>query len=126
MNIWFRIRDKLITPELSDSILDGITRDSIVTLAKDFGIKVEERRVLVSDIIAAYSSGELKEVFGTGTAVAVNSIASISFRKEKMTLPTIEDSFALRLKQEMQGIQKGKIQDNYGWITKAPVRTAVS
>lgn len=126
MNIWFRIGDKLITPELSDSILDGVTRNSISTLAKDFGIEVEERRVLVSDLVAAYNSGELKEVFGTGTAVAVSFITSITFREDKMTLPTIKDSFGLKLKQEMQGIQRGKIKDIYGWTAKVPVRAAVS
>jgi len=126
MNIWFRIGDKLITPELSDSILNGVTRDSIITLAKDRGIEVEERRVLVSDLLDAYNSGELKEVFGTGTAVAVSSISSITFRGERMTLPLIEGSFALKLKQEMQGIQKGKIQDVYGWTTKVPSSIIVS
>jgi branched-chain amino acid aminotransferase len=120
MNIWFRIGDKLITPKLSDSILDGITRNSIITLAKYFGIEVEQRRVLVSDLLDAYTNGELKEVFGTGTAVAVSSIASITFREDKMTFPSTEDSFALKLKKELQGIQKGKINDIYGWTTKAP------
>lgn len=126
MNIWFRIGDKLITPELSDSILDGITRNSIVILAKKFGIEVEETRILVSDLVQAYNSGELKEVFGTGTAVAVSSIASITFREDKMILPTVEDSFALKLKQEMQGIQKGEIQDIYGWTSKVPMGVVVS
>ena len=126
MNIWFRIGDKLITPRLSDSILDGITRDSIITLAKAFGIEVEERRILVSDLIDAYASGELKEVFGTGTAVAVSSITSITFREDKMTIPNVEDSFALKLKQQMQGIQKGEIQDIYGWTTKVPLRVSAS
>ena len=118
MNIWFRVRDKLITPELSDSILDGVTRNSIITLAKDFGIDIVERKVLVSEIVDAYSAGELNEVFGTGTAVAVSPITSITFREKKMILPYSDDSFALKLKKQMQGIQKGEIQDIYGWTTK--------
>jgi branched-chain amino acid aminotransferase len=118
MNIWFRIGDKLITPKLSDSILDGITRNSITTIANDFGIEVDERRIIVSDIVEAYRSKDLKEVFGTGTAVSVSSIASITFRDNKMTLPTINDSFALRLKHKLQSIQKGRIEDVYSWITK--------
>jgi len=120
MNIWFRIGDKLITPQLSDSILDGITRASIMTIARDFGIEVEEKRVPISDLIAAYNIGELKEVFGTGTAVAVSLITSITFREEKIVLPIIEDSFALKLKKEMQGIQRGEIDDVYGWTNKVP------
>lgn len=118
MNIWFRVRDKLITPELSDSILDGVTRNSIITLAKDFGIDIVERKVLVSEIVDAYSAGELNEVFGTGTAVAVSPITSITFREKKMILPYSDDSFALKFKKQMQGIQKGEIQDIYGWTTK--------
>ena len=120
MNIWFRIGDKLITPELSDSILNGITRNSIITLAKGAGIEVEERKILVTDLIDSYNSGELKEVFGTGTAVAVSFISSITFRKIKMTFGNIDDSFALRLKKQMQGIQRGIIKDIYGWTKKIP------
>ncbi len=126
MNIWFRIGDKLITPELSDSILGGITRDSIVTLAEDRGIKVEQRKVSVSEIIQAYQSGELKEVFGTGTAVTVIPINSITYRKDRMNIATLEDSFAIQLKQKLQGIQKGEIEDIYGWTEKAPSRISVS
>ena len=122
MNIWFRLGDKLITPELSDSILGGVTRDSIIVLAKDAGIEVEERRILVSDILDAYNSGELKEVFGTGTAVAVSPISSITFRDKKMNISTIRDSFALRLKDEMQAMQKGEIEDIYDWTTKVPLQ----
>jgi len=120
MNIWFRIGDKLITPELSDTILGGVTRDSIITLANDRGINVEIKKILVSDVLKAYDSGELKEAFGTGTAVAVSPIRSITFRKQKMILPTIEESFSLILKKELQGIQKGDINDIYGWTTKVP------
>ena len=118
MNIWFRVRDKLITPELSDSILDGVTRNSIMTLAKDFGMDLEERKVLVSEIVEAYCAGELNEVFGTGTAVAVSPITSITFREKKMIMPVSDDSFALKLKKQMQGIQKGEIKDIYGWTSK--------
>ena len=115
MNIWFRIEDKLITPSLSDSILGGITRDSIITLAKDNGIEVEERRILVSEIIEAYKNRNLKEAFGTGTAVTVNPINSITYKEDYIKLETIEDSFAIQLKKQLQGIQKGKLEDIYNW-----------
>ena len=120
MNIWFRIGDKLVTPELSDSILSGITRDSIMIIAKDMGIEVEERRISVSDIVRAYDSGALREVFGTGTAVSVSQINSIVFRDNEMICPKIDDSVALRLRQRIQAIQKGKIRETYGWTTKVP------
>jgi branched-chain amino acid aminotransferase len=126
MNIWFRIGDKLITPELSDSILGGITRDSVLELAKHNGIEVEERRILVSEIVEAYKSGNLIEAFGTGTAVTVNPINSITFRDDKMTITTVEDSFALKLKQQLQGIQKGKMEDIFSWNSKVPVKVSAS
>ena len=121
MNIWFRIGDILITPELSDSILGGITRDSIITLAKDNGIKVEERRILITEVIEAFNSGILSEVFGTGTAVAVNPINSITFRDDRMVIKEQTDSFALKLKQQLQAIQKGSIVDIYDWTSKVTV-----
>ena len=126
MNVWFRIGDKLITPELSDSILGGITRDSVLELAKHNGIEVEERRVLVAEIVEAYKLGNLIEAFGTGTAVTVNPINSITFRDDKMTITTVEDSFALKLKQQLQGIQKGKMEDIFSWNSKVPVKVSAS
>lgn len=126
MNIWFRIGDKLITPELSDSILGGITRDSILELAKHNGIEVEERRVLVAEIVEAYKLGNLIEAFGTGTAVTVNPINSITFRDDKMIITDVEDSFALKLKQQLQGIQKGKMEDIFSWNSKVPVKVSAS
>jgi branched-chain amino acid aminotransferase len=124
MNIWFRIGDTLITPELSDSILGGITRDSIITLAKDNGIKVEERKVLITEIVEAAKNRTLKEMFGTGTAVTVNPIDTMTFREEKFVITNIEDSFASQLKQQLQAIQRGNIKDTYGWTSK--LRSAVS
>jgi len=118
MNIWFRIGDILVTPPLSDSILGGITRDSIVTLAKDNGIKVEQRRILITEVIEAFNKGRLKEAFGTGTAVTVNPINTITFRDERMVIEQQDDSFALKLKQQLQGIQKGNIVDAYDWTSK--------
>ena len=118
MNIWFRIGDTLITPELSDTILGGITRDSIITLAHDNGMNVEIRKILVSELVSSYISGDLQEVFGTGTAVAVSSINSITFRDERMEIGCPEDSFALKLKTEMQGIQRGVIKDKYRWTSR--------
>ena len=118
MNIWFRIGDILITPELSDSILGGITRDSIISLAKVNGIKVEERRIQITEVIKAFNEGMLIEVFGTGTAVAVNPINSITFRDDRMVIKEQADSFALKLKQQLQAIQKGSIVDHYDWTSK--------
>ncbi|MAO71117.1 MAG: branched chain amino acid aminotransferase [Flavobacteriales bacterium] len=118
MNIWFRIDNKLITPSLSDSILSGITRDSIITLAKDNGIEVEERKIKVTEILESYKKGKLKEAFGTGTAVTVNPINSITIYNECLYLNEQVDAYALKLKNLLQGIQKGSIVDSYNWTDK--------
>ena len=91
MNMMFVIDNVLITPPLSTTILAGVTRDSVITLAKDSGIEVEERRILISEIVEAYKNGSLKEAFGTGTAVTVNPIHSITFEEEKMIILSKED-----------------------------------
>ena len=119
MNIMFRIDDKIITPKLSDSILGGITRDSIITIAKQKGIMVEERRISVSEIIEHYNDGRLKEAFGVGTAVTLNPIDSITFKDKVINIKVLEqDSFATILKKELLDIQYGKIEDINGWTFK--------
>jgi branched-chain amino acid aminotransferase len=118
MNIWIRIDDTLITPNLGDTILGGYTRDSIVQLAKDMGMKVEERAVSVSELHQAHQQGRLKEAFGTGTAVSILFIASITLGTNKMILSKQEDSFAKRLKDRLVAIQHGKYEDKHGWTTE--------
>ena len=118
MNIWFRIGDKLITPSLSDSILGGITRKSLIALSKDNGIDVEERKIKVSEILDANQRGLLKEAFGSGTAVTVNPINSITYNNNRMNLDEQQDSYSLKLKSLLQGIQKGRIYDKYNWTEK--------
>ena len=119
MNIMFRIDDKIITPKLSDSILGGITRDSIITIAKQKGILVEERRISVSEIIEKYNNGSIKEAFGVGTAVTLNPIDSITFKDKVINIKVLEqDSFATILKKELLDIQYGKIEDINGWTFK--------
>jgi len=119
MNIMFRIDDKIITPKLSESILGGITRDSIISIAKQKGIEVEERRISVSEIIEHYNNRRLKEAFGVGTAVTLNPIDSITFNDTVVNIEEInENSYATVLKSELLGIQYGKIEDVNGWIFK--------
>ena len=118
MNIWFRIKDTLITPEISDSILSGITRDSILTLSKENNYNIEERKISVDEIIESYRNGDLIEVFGTGTAVAVSPIESITVKDSLLKIPKLKDSFALNLKSQLQSIQNGSLKDKYGWTFK--------
>ena len=118
MNIWLRIGEKLITPNLGETILGGITRDSIVQLAKDMGIEVQERAISIQELKEAYQNGRLKEAFGTGTAVSVIFIGSITLDENKMQLPKQVDSYARKLKANLTAIQHGKIADNHGWTTE--------
>ena len=119
MNIMFRVDDKIITPKLSESILGGITRDSIITIAKQKGIEVEERRISVSEIIKYYKNGRLKEAFGVGTAVTINPIDSITFKNTVINIEELsQDSYATVLKNELLGIQYGKIKDINCWTFK--------
>ena len=118
MNIWLRIGEKLITPNLGETILGGITRDSVVQLAKDMGIEVQERAISVQELKEANQNGTLKEAFGTGTAVSVILIGSITLGSNKMQLPKQEDSYAKKLKRNLIDLQHGRLEDKYGWTTE--------
>ena len=117
MNIWFRIGEKLITPNLQDTILAGITRDSVLRLAKDMSIIVEERAISVDELMDAYKEGKLIEAFGTGTAVSIIYFGSITQGDTRMQISTIENSYAKRLKVKLHGIQYGRVEDKYGWTS---------
>lgn len=119
MNIMFMIGDTLITPSLSDSILAGITRDSVLTLAKDWGVTVEERKVEVAEVIAALKAGTLKEAFGTGTAATIAHISTIGHDGTDYELPPVpEREFSNKVLATLDGIKRGRIEDKYGWIAK--------
>lgn len=119
MNIFFVIDGKLVTPETDGTILEGITRSSIITLANDFGYKVEERPISIDEIVDAHQTGRLTEMFGTGTAVVVNPINRFGYKDMDYELDVTKFEIAPRLKNELEGIQKGKIADRYGWIVEA-------
>ena len=115
MNIFFRVNDTLITAPISDRILDGITRKSIIELAEHKGIKVDIRPVKVSEILAAAKSGELKEIFGAGTAATINPIVGFGYQGEDFDLPELEDSYASKLKKQLKEIQANHAEDPFGW-----------
>ena len=119
MNIMFVIGDKLITPSTSDSILDGITRDSVLTLARDWGYVVEERRVSVDEVVEAAASGNLKEAFGTGTAATIAQISIFNHKGIDYELAAIESRvFSNRVSLYLQDIKRGKIVDSHDWIVE--------
>ena len=117
MNVMFVIGDTLITPPLSSSILAGITRDSILTIAREWGVKVEERRVSVDEVVEAHKNGSLKDAFGTGTAATITHIAAINHKGEDMVLPPVESrELSNKLNDHILGLKYGDIEDTHGWI----------
>ena len=118
MNVFFRINDTLYTAPTSERILDGVTRKSLIDIAKRDGIKVEERSVLVSELIDGIKDGSLKEIFGAGTAAVVNPIIGFSYQDTYYELPKLEDSIALQLKDKLTKIQYKLAEDTFGWTVK--------
>jgi len=121
MNVFFRVGDTLLTaPTVPESkrILPGVTRKSIIKLAEDKGIKVEIRPVEVKEIIEAAKNGELKEVFGAGTAATILPIVGLKYKDYYTDLPQPADSYASYLKNALWDIQFNRAEDPYGWRVK--------
>ncbi len=117
MNIFFKIGDEFITPELDGSVLHGITRASVLTLLKDMGYKVTERKITIDEIRNASTSGTLKEAFGTGTAVGIAYIQAIGL--EDGTIHVSDDSpVGLKVSAILNAIKTGQQEDKFGWMTK--------
>jgi branched-chain amino acid aminotransferase len=118
MNLMFVFNGKLVTPPASETILDGVTRDSLLTLAKDMDIEVEERPVSVDEIITSFENKTITEAFGVGTAAVVAPIATIGIGGTDYQLPTYNDqNIMFRLKRRLDVIRSGVVDDEYGWNT---------
>lgn len=123
MNIHFLIDDVVITPELTGSILPGITRRSVIQLAKDWGYKVEERKITIDEVFEASENGSLKEVFGSGTAAVISPVGRIHHQGKTINIGTGKiGDFAKRLFDEITGMQYGRVEDPYGWIHPVKVQ----
>ncbi|HKK40650.1 MAG TPA: aminotransferase class IV, partial [Cryomorphaceae bacterium] len=117
MNVMFVINGRLITPKLSETILDGVTRRSTLQLAKDWGVEVEERRVSVAELQEAMQSGTLEEAFGCGTAATIAHIEAIADDGKVYQLPKIEDrKLSNRLMQYFVDLKKFRTDDPHGWM----------
>lgn len=118
MNVIFVINDTIITPsEDTDTILKGITKRSVLEIAKKWGYKVEERPVLVAEIIDAAKNGTLQDAFGAGTAATIAHIRLIGFEGVNYELPTIESrEFSNRVKNYIEDYKLGKIEDEFNWM----------
>ncbi len=119
MNVFFIIGDTAITPSLDEgTILGGVTRDSAMTILKEMGFKVEEKRISVDDLIDAHKAGLLYEVFGTGTAATITQIKELRYKDYVMEFDVENSRTAPQLKKLLTDIREGKAADKYGWMYK--------
>lgn len=117
MNLMFVIDRKLITPSLSGSILDGVTRDSLLVLARDMGLMVEERKISYKELITSFDKACHIEAFGVGTAAVVSPIERIGINGQDYFPSVHSESLFYTLKRKLQDIRTGRILDKYGWNT---------
>ena len=119
MNMFFIIDNEIVTAPLTGSVLRGITRDSVIRLAGDWGLKVSERMVSIHEILDAAKSGKLKEAFGTGTAAVISPVGYITYKGQDYTVAGGKmGDLSQRLYDEIIGIQFGEKKDMHGWRVK--------
>ncbi|ODS89716.1 MAG: branched chain amino acid aminotransferase [Chryseobacterium sp. SCN 40-13] len=117
MNVFVRINDTIYTPPTSEKILDGITRDSFIQLAKHKGLDIRVEPVAVKTVLEAQKNGTLKEIWGVGTAVVTSVFKAFGYKDQRFELPVLadEDSYALTLKKALVDIQTNQAEDPFGW-----------
>jgi len=119
MNMFFVIDDEVITAPLTGSILGGITRDSVIKIVRDWGLKIKEKSVSINEVLAASSSGQLKEAFGTGTAAVISPVGQITYEgKDYVISGGKMGDLSQKLYDEIVAIQYGEKPDLYGWTEK--------
>ncbi|NHM05640.1 branched-chain amino acid aminotransferase [Flavobacterium sp. CYK-4] len=117
MNIFFKIAGKFITPNLNGSVLNGVTRLSVIDLLRDKGFEVTERPISMKEIVEAFENGTLEEAFGAGTAVSIAPVEEIGYKDMKIKFPA-EAPVGKDIKATMDAIKTQKIEDKFGWIVE--------
>lgn len=117
MNIFMQFKNEVVTPNLSGSILPGITRMSVIEILKDWGYNINERPVSIDEVVDGYENGNLIEIFGTGTAAIISSVGKLKFH-DKILQFNDENAGELgtKLYEEILGIQNGEHEDKFGWM----------
>ena len=114
--MFFVVEKEVITAPLSGSVLGGITRDSVIRLVRDWGMKVTERSLAIDEVIEAAKDGRLIEAFGTGTAAVISPVGQISYKGEDHVVSGgVMGELSQRLYNEIMGIQYGEKEEPYGW-----------
>lgn len=117
MNAFFIIGNKAITPGLEDgTILEGVTRNSVIQILKEMGLTVEERNLSIDEILEAYKSGELKEAFGTGTAATISRIQELVYEDFSMTFDCDKWEVSPEVTKRIDDIRYGRVDDRYNWL----------
>ena len=117
MNIFFVIDDELITPALSGSILPGVTRDSVLDLARHWGVKASERQIGIDEVVAAHDAGRLQEIFGSGTAAVISPVGELKYGDRLLQVGGgAVGPLSQRLYKELMDIQYGRSADPMGWV----------
>jgi branched-chain amino acid aminotransferase len=118
MNLVVRIGDEFVTPPLGGSILAGVTRDSVVTLLRDWGFHANERSIGMEELIAAHRAGTLREVFGCGTAAVITPVGALGWKGEDIVINDGQPGeISQRLFDAITGVQSGREPDAHGWMT---------
>ena len=119
MNIMVKIGDEVVTPPLTGTILPGVTRDSALTLMREWGLRVSERQVSIDEVVSAWKKGDLKEVWGTGTAAVISPVGELQYKGEKMVINQNETGPLTRtLYDAIVAIQYGEARDTRGWTVE--------
>jgi branched-chain amino acid aminotransferase len=119
MNGFVIIGNTAITPDLGEgTILAGVTRDSVMVMLREMGLKVEERAISMDEVIAAYQSGTLKEIFGTGTAATISMIKELRYKEMDLTFDTDKWTISPEVKRRLAAIREGREADTHEWLYK--------
>lgn len=119
MNVFFIIDNIAITPSLDEgTILEGVTRSSVMQGLRDMGVQVEERKISIDEVMEAYKAGTVSEIFGTGTAAVIAPIRELNYKGHAMIFDTAKYNVSGAVKQWLNDIREGRIEDRYGWMWK--------
>ena len=117
MNIFFVIDNEIVTPKLSGSILSGITRDSVIALAREWGTPVSEKRISIEDLLSAHAAGRLQEAFGSGTAAVISPVGEIRYKDKMLTIGDGKvGTWADKFFTAITDIQYGRSKGPDGWV----------
>jgi branched-chain amino acid aminotransferase len=119
MNVFVVIGDRIVTPSLENgTILAGVSRDSAMVLLKEMGYKIEERQISIDEMVDSHKAGNLKEVFGTGTAATISMIKELKYKDYVMEFDVQHWKIAPELRKRLRDIREGKSADKYNWMIK--------